>query len=72
MDKATKDKLEPVFNGLLRKGINPDLIAKNQMFIEFVRGYLSGNRGIVEVISSAGKINILAGGKYSEKIVVEA
>lgn len=68
----TSKDLEPVFNGLLRKGINPEKIGVNAMFLTILRRYLEGNENIITVLDVANKINILAGGKYNEKAVLEA
>lgn len=69
---ARADKLETIFNGLLRGGLCPERMIKNALFMVIVKDYLDGKRGIAEVLSSAKKINILAGNKYSEKMELQA
>ena len=65
MKKHEKDKLEPVFNGLLRKGINPDLIIKNKLFLGCLKEYLDGESDVLSVLGSAEKINIISGNIFS-------
>ena len=68
----TKEKLEPLFNGLLRNGINPELIAEAPLFQIAVRQYVDGEMSIITILDIAEKINIIGDGKFSEKVIFEA
>lgn len=65
-------KLESVFNGLLRKGICPEKITANALFLYSMECYLNDEIDIVALLDRANKINIIAGGKYNESVVMEA
>ena len=67
MKKATTEKLETLYNALLRHGINPNLIAKSDLFKIAAKEYVDGEIGIITILDIAQKLNILGDGRFTEK-----
>jgi len=67
-----KKKMEPSFKALLAKGIDPNEIVKNQLFIAYAKQFVDDNIDLSELVSVAEKINLDAGGKYSVNQTLEA
>lgn len=63
--KVDIEKIEPLYNGLIRKGIDPFAIRRNAAFLLVVRAYMEGHNDIITTLDYANKINILNGNKYS-------
>ena len=66
MTKQERKKARILFDTLLEKGIDPEKITRNNLFLAIIRQYLDGERSVKDVVEMAVKINILAGDKYKE------
>ena len=66
MNENKRQKLFDLFDALLKAGLNPESFAKNELFVIATKQYITGKRDIDYVVDVANKINIIAGGKFSE------
>ena len=66
MTKQERKKARILFDTLLEKGIDPEKITRNNLFLAIIRQYLDGERSVKDVVEMAVKINILAGDKCKE------